>query len=98
MRGNLHKLTFTQYFAPAFSENTGFTEEWERWKSERRSRLRRAWFRERMDPNEVLPDVGIEDLASDASGEFLENFKYLVGLLIQWIASGKKIKKDLSHG
>ena len=45
-----------------------------------------------MDPNEALPDVGIEDLASDASGEFLENFKYLVGLLIQWIASGKKIK------
>ena len=50
-----------------------------------------------MDPNEALPDVGIEDLASDASGEFLENFKYLVGLLIQWIASGKKIKKN-SHG
>ena len=47
-----------------------------------------------MDPNEALPDVGIEDLASDASGEFLENFKYLVGLLIQWIASGKKIKKN----
>ena len=46
-----------------------------------------------MDPNEALPDVGIEDLASDPSGEFLENFKYLVGLLIQWIASGKKIKK-----
>ena len=46
-----------------------------------------------MDPNEALPDVGIEDLASDASGEFLENFKYLVGLLIQWIASGKKIKR-----
>ena len=51
-----------------------------------------------MDPNEALPDVGIEDLASDASGEFLENFKYLVGLLIQWIASGKKIKKQFSHG
>ena len=45
-----------------------------------------------MDPNEALPDVGSEDLAADASGEFLENFKYLVGLLIQWIASGKKIK------
>ena len=28
-----------------------------------------------MDPNEALPDVGIEDLASDASGEFLENRK-----------------------
>ena len=51
-----------------------------------------------MDPNEALPDVGIEDLASDASGEFLENFKYLVGLLIQWIASGKKIKNQFSHG
>ena len=49
-----------------------------------------------MDPNEALPDVGIEDLASDASGEFLENFKYLVGLLIQWIASGKKIKNFLT--
>ena len=46
-----------------------------------------------MDPNEALPDVGIEDLASDASGEFLENFKYLVGLLIQWIASGKRFSK-----
>ena len=48
-----------------------------------------------MDPNEALPDVGIEDLASDASGEFLENFKYLVGLLIQWIASGKRFSKFL---
>ena len=48
-----------------------------------------------MDPNEALPDVGIEDLASDASGEFLENFKYLVGLLIQWIASGKIFSKFL---